>query len=115
MNPIAEELNEIIRAGNEQIYEMLSDVGKNLFFPKGILSQSAEAKEKAHKFNATIGMATEKGRTMHLPSVMAMLNAIRPKEALTYAPSFGIMPLRQTWQDEMFRKKVGDPKSETRY
>ena len=104
MNPIAEELNEIIKAGNEHIYEMLSDVGKNLFFPKGILSQSAEAKEKAHKFNATIGMATEKGRTMHLPSVMAMLNAIRPKEALTYAPSFGIMPLRQTWQDEMFRK-----------
>ena len=104
MNPIAEELNEIIIAGNEHIYEMLSHVGKNLFFPKGILSQGAEAKEKAHKFNATIGMATEKGRTMHLPSVMAMLNALRPKEALTYAPSFGIMPLRQTWQDELFRK-----------
>jgi len=104
MNPIAEELNEIIREGNEHTYEMLSDVGKNLFFPKGILSQGAEAKEKAHKFNATIGMATEKGRTMHLPSVMAMLNAIRPKEALTYAPSFGILPLRQTWQDELFRK-----------
>ena len=104
MNPIAEELNEIIIEGNEHIYEMLSDVGKNLFFPKGILSQGAEAKEKAHKFNATIGMATEKGRTMHLPSVMAMLNAIRPKEALTYAPSFGILPLRQTWQDELFRK-----------
>ena len=104
MNPIAEELNEIIRAGNEHIYEMLSHVGKNLFFPKGILSQGAEAKEKAYKFNATIGMATEKGRTMHLPSVMAMLNALRPKEALTYAPSFGIMPLRQTWQDELFRK-----------
>ena len=104
MNPLAEELNEIIIEGNEHIYEMLSHVGKNLFFPKGILSQGAEAKEKAHKFNATIGMATEKGRTMHLPSVMAMLNAIRPKEALTYAPSFGIMPLRQTWQEELFRK-----------
>jgi len=104
MNPIAEELNEIIIEGNEHIYEMLSHVGKNLFFPKGILSQGAEAKEKAHKFNATIGMATEKGRTMHLPSVMAMLNALRPKEALTYAPSFGIMPLRQTWQEELFRK-----------
>jgi len=104
MNPIAEELNEIIIEGNEHIYEMLSHVGKNLFFPKVILSQGAEAKEKAYKFNATIGMATEKGRTMHLPSVMAMLNALRPKEALTYAPSFGIMPLRQTWQDELFRK-----------
>ncbi|MBW2047972.1 MAG: aminotransferase class I/II-fold pyridoxal phosphate-dependent enzyme [Deltaproteobacteria bacterium] len=104
MNPIAQELNQIIRSGNEHIYEMLSEVGKNLFFPKGILSQSAEAREKAHRFNATIGMATEKGRTMHLPSVMAMLGEIRPEDALTYAPSFGILPLRETWQDELYRK-----------
>ncbi len=104
MNPIAKELNEIIRKGNRHTYDMLSQVGKNLFFPKGILSQSAEAKEKAHRFNATIGMATEKGRTMHLASVMAMLSGLRPKEALTYAPSFGIMPLRQTWQESLFEK-----------
>jgi len=104
MNPIAEELNQIIRAGNEHIYETLSEVGKSLFFPKGILSQGAEAKEKAHRFNATIGMATEKGRTMHLPSVMAMLTEMQPEEALTYAPSFGILPLRQAWQEEQLRK-----------
>ena len=104
MNPIAEELNGIIQNGNPQIYDMLSNVGKNLFFPKGILSQSAEAKGKAHRFNATIGMATEKGDTMFLPSVMAMLNDISPAEALTYAPSFGIMPLREAWKEEMVRK-----------
>jgi aspartate/methionine/tyrosine aminotransferase len=104
MNPIAEELNQIIRAGNENIYETLSGVGKSLFFPKGILSQGAEAKEKAHRFNATIGMATEKGRTMHLSSVMAMLHGIEPEEALTYAPSFGILPLRQAWQEDLLRK-----------
>ena len=61
MNPIAQELNETIRRINIHVFEMLSAVGKQLFFPKGILSQSAEAKEKAHRFNATIGMATEKG------------------------------------------------------
>jgi len=104
MNPIAEELNQVIQAGNTHVYETLSEVGKNLFFPKGILSQSAEAKEKAHRFNATIGMATEKGRTMHLPSVMTMLNGVQPEEALTYAPSFGILPLRQAWQEEIFKK-----------
>jgi len=104
MNPIAEELNQIIRAGSEHIFETLSDVGKHLFFPKGILSQSAEAKEKAHRFNATIGMATEKGRTMHLPSVMRMLKGVQPEEALTYAPSFGILPLRQAWQKDLFQK-----------
>ncbi|HIJ36911.1 MAG TPA: aminotransferase class I/II-fold pyridoxal phosphate-dependent enzyme [Deltaproteobacteria bacterium] len=97
-------MNQIITSGNEHVFNMLSGVGKNLFFPKGILSQSAEAKEKAYKFNATIGMATEKGRTMFLPSVMSMTTGLEPEEALTYAPSFGIMPLRQTWQQEIFRK-----------
>jgi len=104
MNPLAQELNEIIKKSNIHIYEMLSEVGKNLFFPKGILSQSAEAKEKAHRFNATIGMATEKGRTMHLPSVMAMIHGLEPEEALTYAPSFGIMPLRLTWKAAIMEK-----------
>jgi aspartate/methionine/tyrosine aminotransferase len=104
MNPLAAELNEVIQKANPHVYEMLSEVGKNLFFPKGILSQSAEAKEKAHKFNATIGMATEKGRTMHLPSVMTMLSGLEPEETLTYAPSFGIPTLRKAWKNALFEK-----------
>ncbi|HEX9593795.1 MAG TPA: aminotransferase class I/II-fold pyridoxal phosphate-dependent enzyme [bacterium] len=104
MNPLASELNAILRRGNVHLADMLSEVGKNLFFPKGILSQSAEAKEKAHRFNATIGMATEKGRTMHLPSVMALLRGLEPEEALTYAPSFGLMPLRMAWQAALLAK-----------
>jgi aspartate/methionine/tyrosine aminotransferase len=104
MNPIAKELNDIILGANGNVFDMLSDVGKNLFFPRGILTQSAEAKEKAHRFNATIGMATEKGVTMHLPSIMGKLNGISADEALTYAPSFGIMPLRKTWRKQLFEK-----------
>jgi aspartate/methionine/tyrosine aminotransferase len=104
MNPLATELNEVIQKSNIHIYEMLSEVGKNLFFPKGILTQSAEAKEKAHKFNATIGMATEKGRTMHLPSVMTMLSGLEPEETLTYAPSFGIPALRKAWKEGLYEK-----------
>jgi aspartate/tyrosine/aromatic aminotransferase len=104
MNPLAVELNEVIQKANIHVYEMLSEVGKNLFFPKGILTQSAEAKEKAHKFNATIGMATEKGRTMHLPSVMSLLSGLEPEDTLTYAPSFGIPTLRKAWKDGLFEK-----------
>jgi hypothetical protein len=104
MNPLAMELNDTIKQESIHVYEMLSEVGKNLFFPKGILTQGAEAKEKAHRFNATIGMATEKGRTMHLPSVMSLLKGIEPEEALTYAPSFGIMPLRKAWKENMIEK-----------
>jgi hypothetical protein len=102
MNPIAQSLNHIIEKGNPYLMEMLSDMGKNLFFPKGILSQSAEAKEKAYKLNATIGIATEKGGTMYFPSVMDSICNIQPKASITYAPSFGIPALRKAWQDSLF-------------
>jgi len=104
MNPLAKELNDILIKGNPHTYEMLSEVGKNLYFPKGILTQSAEAKEKAKKFNATIGMASEKGKVMHFSSVMAMLPGLDPDEAISYAPSYGIMPLRSAWKESIMEK-----------
>jgi len=104
MNPIASELNQTLQTSAPDLYEMLSSIGKNLFFPKGILSQSAEAREKAHRINATIGIATEAGKTMHFPSIMAGLNGIEPEQALTYAPSFGIAPLRRAWAESLRRK-----------
>lgn len=103
MNPIAQELNEIIQEANPNIYDMLSRKGKNLYFPKGILSQGAEAKEKASKYNATIGIATEGGAPMHLPSIMSYIN-LPPNQSLTYAPSFGKPELRETWRQLMFTK-----------
>ena len=104
MNPLAKQVNDLIEKGNPHLLEMLSDMGKNLFFPKGILSQSAEAKEKAHKLNATIGIATEGGHTMHFPSVMDAIDGIPPRASLTYAPSFGIPALRKIWQDSLYSK-----------
>ena len=69
MNPLAQELNDQLTQHSPHVLEMLSDLGKNLFFPKGILTQSAEAKEKAHKYNATIGIATENGGPMFLQCI----------------------------------------------
>jgi aspartate/methionine/tyrosine aminotransferase len=112
MNPIAQELNQSIQAGNSHIFDMLSSIGKNLFFPKGILSQSAEAKEKAHRINATIGIATEKGRTMHFPSVMSCIQGIEPEASLTYAPSFGLPALRKAWQKAMRAKNPSIEKAD---
>jgi aspartate/methionine/tyrosine aminotransferase len=103
MNPLAQQLNESIKKANPHIYDMLSRKGKNLYFPKGILSQGAEAKEKAFKYNATIGIATENGVPMYLPSIMSYLN-LPPQQSLTYAPSFGIPKLRETWQQLLFHK-----------
>ena len=103
MNPLAQELNESIKKANPYIYDMLSNKGKNLYFPKGILSQGAEAKEKAFKYNATVGIATENGAPMHLPSIMSYIN-LPPHQSLNYAPSFGIPELRETWQQLLFHK-----------
>jgi aspartate/methionine/tyrosine aminotransferase len=106
MNPIAKELNQIIENENPHVMEMLSSVGRNLFFPKGILSQGAEAKEKAYKLNATIGIAKEENRIMCFDSVMDSISDIPASESLTYAPSFGIPGLRRIWQDSLFDKNA---------
>ena len=104
MNPLAEELNQIVAQCNPHILDMLSGIGKQLYFPKGILSQGAEAKEKAYHINATIGIAKESGHTMCFDTIMASLNGIRASQSLTYAPSFGIPALRQHWQEELMVK-----------
>ncbi len=107
MNPIAVQLNETIAQGNPDLLEMLAPIGRSLFFPKGILSQGAEAKEKAYRFNATIGIATDRDGTMHFDSVMAPLPDLKPEEVLNYAPSFGLPALRQLWQDALRLKNPG--------
>jgi hypothetical protein len=56
---------------------MLSDVGKKLFFPKGILSQSAEAREKAHA-SMRPSVLPKKAADHAFDSVMASINNIRP-------------------------------------
>lgn len=104
MDPIALELNHIIEKGNPHIMEMLSAMGKELFFPKGILSQGAEAKEKAHRINATIGIATEAGGTMFFPSIMDTICGLTPEVSINYAPSYGIPALRKAWLEAMVAK-----------
>ncbi len=104
MNPIAQDLNNIIKESNPHIFEMLSDMGKALFFPKGILTQSAEAKLKAKKINATIGIAKEGGHVLSLPSITRYIQDLDPDEYLPYAPSFGIAELRNKWKMELFKK-----------
>ena len=104
MNKIAQDLNQTIQDSNPFIFEMLSKVGKKLFFPKGILSQSAEAKEKAHRINATIGIAKENNSVMSLSSITESVNGIDPDQYLPYASSFGLPELRKKWKEELFRK-----------
>lgn len=103
MNPLAKELNDVL-AGS-LAFDLLSDYGRRMYFPKGIISQSAEAKQKAHKYNATIGIATEQGNAMCIPSIYAEFTGDMSKnDVFPYAPTAGDPALRKAWLREMIRK-----------
>ncbi|WP_199618366.1 aminotransferase class I/II-fold pyridoxal phosphate-dependent enzyme [Paenibacillus alkalitolerans] len=102
MNPQAVQLNDRIRKANPHCLDMLSRVGKAMYFPKvGILNQSAEAKSKAHAFNATIGIAMEGGQPMHLALIQETLSQFSPNDLYPYAPPQGKPELRKAWRDKM--------------
>ncbi|WEK53358.1 MAG: aminotransferase class I/II-fold pyridoxal phosphate-dependent enzyme [Candidatus Cohnella colombiensis] len=102
MNPLAQQLNETITAHSPIVAQLLSELGKQIYFPKvGILSQSAEAKQKAKLYNATIGIATENGTPMHLEVIQETLSAYDPKDIYEYAPPAGKPELRTVWKDKM--------------
>ena len=104
MNVLADQLNAEIEQSNPYVYEMLSRMGKALFFPRGILTQSAEAKIKAHKINATIGIAKENQHVMGLSSITSSMEGLEPDTFLPYAPSFGLEAMRKQWQKSLFEK-----------
>lgn len=101
-DPQALELNETIRSANPNVYDLLSDRGKAIFFPKrGILSQSKEAKGK--KINATIGTALEdNGKPMALDTLSQMVKL--ESESFSYAPSPGRPEIRTAWKEMLYKK-----------
>jgi aspartate/methionine/tyrosine aminotransferase len=116
LNPLAKGLNAKLETAAPEVLAMLSSMGRRLYFPKGILSQSAEAKQKATRFNATIGIATEGGGPMHLASAAKHLADLDPAEAFPYAPPAGQLALREQWRDKLLAenpslgdKRVGLP------
>ncbi|MBW6535163.1 MAG: aminotransferase class I/II-fold pyridoxal phosphate-dependent enzyme [Mariniphaga sp.] len=111
MNPQAEELNQIIRQKSPAVYDMLSERGKNIFFPKkGILGQTAEA--KGTRINATIGAAIEDdGTPMRLETIASKIN-LDPSLVFPYAPSFGRPDLRSKWKSMIYEKNPSLGKTE---
>jgi len=103
-NPLAKALNERLEKAAPEVQSMLSALGKRLYFPKGILTQGAEAKQKAKRINATIGIATEQGTPMFLPSIHAQLNGVSPADAYNYAPPSGRPSLRELWKQKLLQE-----------
>lgn len=106
MHSLASQLNQTIQRENPHVFHMLSHFGKQIYFPKeGILSQSAEAKAKAKKYNATIGIALENGQPMHLKVIQDTLSAYHPKDLYEYAPPAGKPELRAAWRKKMVEEQ----------
>lgn len=103
MNPQAEELNLTIREKSEVVFDLLSEKGKKIFFPKkGILGQTAQA--RGTKINATIGAAVEDdGTPMRLESLASKIN-LDPSLVFPYAPSFGRPDIRAKWKEMIIDK-----------
>ncbi len=104
LNPLAVEANEAIEEHAPAVMRMLSGLGKRFYFPKGILTQSAEAKQKAHRFNATIGEARELHHSMGLPAITRHFADVSVDDVLPYAPSYGRADLRTAWLAEIREK-----------
>jgi len=101
LNPLAIELNQQIASADAVVFNLLSSLGKRIYLPKGILSQSAEAAQKAKRVNATRALALEGGHTMHLPSSHQFVSPLHPDLVYGYPPALGQMGLRQRWKEKL--------------
>ncbi|WP_010287371.1 aminotransferase class I/II-fold pyridoxal phosphate-dependent enzyme [Kurthia massiliensis] len=104
MHKLAAQLNDTLQQQAPTVLDMLSNLGKEMYYPtEGILAQSAEAKS-AKKYNATIGTALENGKPMHLKVIQDTLSAYEPKDLYLYAPPQGKAELRQAWREKMIKE-----------
>ncbi len=104
MNELAKELNDTLKGS--VVYDLLSDYGKRMYFPKGIVAQSAQARAKATRYNATVGQAFKEGTPLFLDSIYDNFDKekMAPGEIFTYAPGGGLPKLKELWKEDMIEK-----------
>jgi aspartate/methionine/tyrosine aminotransferase len=102
MHILAEELNA--RLDGTAAGRLLSGLGRRLYFPRGIIAQSAEAKQAAYTANAAIGMAYRGGEPLVMPTISDNMPLLKPAETVAYAPTAGVEPVRRAWKDRMLKQ-----------
>jgi aspartate/methionine/tyrosine aminotransferase len=105
MDPLAVALNETLKG--TVVHDLLSPMGKRFFFPRGIVAQAAEAAARAHRYDATAGIARAGKQAMHLPGLKKLIPDLNPDQIFNYAPTAGIKELRTAWKDWLVRKNPG--------
>ena len=102
INPLAKELNDTL-AGSV-VDALMSDMGKRLYFPNGIISQGGEAARDAKLANGTIGMAVANGSPIELNSYKKQMPDLNSKETVAYAKTAGNPDVRNLWKEKIIEK-----------
>jgi len=102
MNEVAKKINDEIRGS--VAFEALSKRGKEAYFPKGIVWQAAEAKEKSSKYNATVGLSRIHGKPFYQNELVDNFKILKETQIVSYAPCKGDEKLRELWKQDMLKK-----------
>ncbi len=102
INPLAQELNEVLKGS--VVDALLSDMGKRLYFPNGIIAQGGEAGKAASLANGTIGMAVSNGMPIELESYKKQIPSLNPRETVAYAKTAGNPDFRALWKEKLIEK-----------
>lgn len=99
MERIANSLNDVLKG--TVVESLLTNVGKRLYFPLGIVSQSQAAIKEQCTINATAGVALQDGHYITHPLFNECSSLVNPDEMVSYAPTAGVFELRKAWMSHI--------------
>jgi len=102
VHQLALELQETLK--DSPVRLMLSQLGRALYFPNGVVAQSVEALKQATVHNATVGIAQRNKDLVCLPEITIQLPGLTNTEICAYAPTAGVPELRQAWAKQIQAK-----------
>ena len=95
-------LNAILAEYHPAALAVMTELGKRLYFPKGVPVQAAQAKEAGCPFNATIGeLKGEDGAALPLPTMQKTIVGLSPEESFLYQAQGGRRDLREAWSQHI--------------
>lgn len=102
ISPLAKSLNDTL--SETTAYSLMSELGKRMYFPNGIISQGGEAAQNATFANGTIGMTVINKIPAELPSIKVNVPNLTPQETVAYAKTAGNPDLRKIWKEKIIEK-----------
>lgn len=102
INSLAQELNEILKGSVVDL--LLSDLGRRMYFPNGIIAQGGQAAQKATLANGTIGMCVKNKTPVELDSYKKIFPDLNPQQTVAYAKTAGNPELRNIWKEKIIQK-----------